>query len=310
MNDVSSTPNARRLSIVDAHVHFYDNKANTHAFLDARDDTYEALVGDYSALPRRYLPGDYLADTTSCDVQGVIWHEYLSDDAVKETRWAQHLAETSGLPQAMVALVDFLDPALEQRLETYRALPNVSAVREHLGWDTSNPKKRFAKRSDLLTDSRWRQGVAALLRHDFKCGLEIFSPQASDLLDVVRLYPDIGFTLAVMAWPLDISPDGFAKWKHDVGELGRCANVSADISAIECIFGLNWTTEQIAPWILSLIDAFGPDRIMFGSHLPIAKLSFGFDRLYGAYQHIVRDFSEDEKDLMFRRVAAEWFRIR
>lgn len=52
----------------------------------------------------------------------------------------------------------------------------------------------------------------------------------------------------------------------------------------------DWTIEQITPWILSLIEMFGPQRCMFGSHLPIAKLSFGFDHLYDAYQHIVRDF--------------------
>jgi predicted TIM-barrel fold metal-dependent hydrolase len=48
---------------------------------------------------------------------------------------------------------------------------------------------------------------------------------------------------------------------------------------------------------------------MFGSHLPINKLSFGFKTLYSAYQQIVADFSPDERDSMFRRVAVEWFRV-
>ena len=48
---------------------------------------------------------------------------------------------------------------------------------------------------------------------------------------------------------------------------------------------------------------------MFGSHLPISKLSFGFDRLYDAYQQIVAEFSQDEKDHLFRKAAADWFAI-
>lgn len=309
MSNPSAAP-GHPLRIVDAHVHFYDSDVNRHSFLVEKDDVYEALVGDYSSLPKTYLLESYLKDSKSCHVDGIIWHEYLSDDAVQETRWAQRLAESSAVPLALVALVDFLDPRLEQRLEVYRSLPNVTAVREHLGWDAANPLKRFAKRPDLLSDPAWQRGIARLRGHDFKCGLEVFAPQLPDLLKVVRLYPDLGFTLAVLAWPLDLTPAGFAQWRKDIGELSGCENVCADISAIECIFGMQWTLEQVSPWVLSLIETFGPNRCMFGSHLPIANLSFGFERLYDAYQQMVAGFSENERDKMFRGVANDWFRVR
>jgi predicted TIM-barrel fold metal-dependent hydrolase len=80
--------------------------------------------------------------------------------------------------------------------------------------------------------------------------------------------------------------------------------------AMECVFGMYWCLEQISPWVLSMVELFGPARCMFGSHLPIAKLSPGFDRIYAAYQQIVADFSVDEKDQMFRQVAADWFAIK
>jgi predicted TIM-barrel fold metal-dependent hydrolase len=295
---------------VDAHVHLYDSKANTHAFLNQKDEFFEALVGDYSSLPRTYLLDAYLADSQSCEVEGIVWHEFLSEDPVKESTWGQHLADTSTVRQTMAALVDFLDPRLEERLETYRSLFNVTAVREHLGWDATNPKRRFAKRPDLLTDSAWRRGLGCLRRHEFKCGLEVFSPQLPDLLEVVRLYPELGFTVAVLAWPLDLSLAGYEQWKRDLGNLSRYENVCAEISAIECVFGMNWKQKQVAHWILSLIEIFGPQRCMFGSHMPIAGLSVGFAPLYDAYRQIVSGFSEDEKDRMFRGVAADWFGVR
>lgn len=310
MNKYDTSPAFSRRAIVDAHVHFYDASQNKHGFLEKNDPTYEALVeGYFSRSPRTYLLDSYLKDSASCQVEGVVWHEYLSDDAVRETRWVQHLAEACPVPIALVALVDFLDPELEQRLETYRSLPNVAAVREHLGWDRTNPLKRFAKRPDLLSDPSWQRGLRHLRNHDFKCGLEIFAPQIPDLLRVVRLYPDIGFTLAVQAWPLDLGQAGFARWRSDLYELSRCDNVTADVSAIECVFGMNWTTEEISPWLLALIDMFGPTRCMFGSHLPIAKLSRGFDHLYRAYEQIIAGFSPAEQDQMLRGVAAAWFGI-
>ena len=48
------------LHIFDAHVHLFDGEANTYAFLEREDPTFRTIVGDYSALPRRYLPDDYL----------------------------------------------------------------------------------------------------------------------------------------------------------------------------------------------------------------------------------------------------------
>jgi predicted TIM-barrel fold metal-dependent hydrolase len=296
--------------IVDAHMHLFDNQANVHPFLGRPDATFEALIGDYSALPRRYLLDAYLSDSRSRDVRGIIWHEFVSDDPVREARWAQRLADSSPIPQAIVALVDFLDPRLEERLDIYRSLPDVTAVREHLGWDTANPARRFARRPDLLRDQAWRQGLARLQRYDFRCGLEIFSEQAPDLQDVVRLHPDIGFTLAVMGWPSDPSPAGFERWRADIGRLGRCENVCVSVSGIECIFGMGWTPDIPRPWVLSVIEAFGPHRCMLGSHMPIAGLSVGFERLYDAYAQIVAGFSADEQDQMLRGVAASWFRLR
>lgn len=72
---------------------------------------------------------------------------------------------------------------------------------------------------------------------------------------------------------------------------------------------MDWTQEQVSPWVLSLIDRFGPGRCMFGSHLPIAGLSRGFAPLFDAYRQIVRGCSVDEQDQMFCKVAADWFRI-
>ena len=169
------------LRIFDAHVHLFDCEANTYAFLEHEDRSFKSIAGDYSTLPRRYLTDDYLKHSAWCQIEGVAWYEFLSADPIREAQWAQHLGEASPVRQSMVVQVDFLDPALEQRLDAYAAPPNVVAVREHLGWDAGNALRRFAKRPDLLTDPAWRKGLGALRRHGFKCGIELFARQLSDL---------------------------------------------------------------------------------------------------------------------------------
>ena len=44
------------LRIFDAHVHLFDSNVNQYAFLEREDPTFRSLIGDYSTLPRRYLP--------------------------------------------------------------------------------------------------------------------------------------------------------------------------------------------------------------------------------------------------------------
>ena len=296
------------IKIVDSHIHFYDNKANKHHFLDEFDPNYAAFVGDYSKMPRKYLLENYLHDSTDYQVSGVVWHEFLSSDPIKEVKWAQDLTSQSRIRQAMVALIDFLDPELESKLEIYNTFSIVTAVREHMVWDNENPRKRFAKRSDILQDVNWQKRLELLNKYNFKCGLEIFAPQVPDLIKVIQLYPNIGFTIALMGWPLYISDEGYQLWVKDIKQLSQCKNICVGISAIECIFGMDWTLEQITPWILSAIEIF-EQRCMFGSHMPIANLSCSFTDLYTAYEKIIAGFSLAEKENLFHRVATNWFRV-
>jgi predicted TIM-barrel fold metal-dependent hydrolase len=113
---------------------------------------------------------------------------------------------------AIVGLASFLAPDLEATLDAYSQCPNVTSVREHLGWDDKNPMRRFAKRPDLLRDARWREGLKLLGRYNLKCSLELFSPQLPDLLPVVRENPATGFTIAVLGWPSSTDQQGFTHW--------------------------------------------------------------------------------------------------
>jgi predicted TIM-barrel fold metal-dependent hydrolase len=298
-----------RAAFVDAHAHLYDSRVIRYAIFERNDPTFEALVGNYSALPRSYLVEEYLRATRSRKVEGIVWHEFISEDPLKEMAWAEKLAAASDVPMALVGLVDLADPGLASRLEVYQAIPNLTAVRQHLGWDVHNPLRSMSSRPDLMTDPAWLRGLDSLTGQNLRCGLEVFAPQLPQLLAVVRAHPNIAFTIAVMGWPTDLGLDGYTRWRSQINELGRCENTCASVSAIECIFGLDWTEEQIEPWVTSVIEAFGPTRCMFGSHLPIDGLSHGFDRLYGAYERIVAAFSDDERDAVFRSTALKWFRV-
>jgi predicted TIM-barrel fold metal-dependent hydrolase len=297
---------AKRL-IIDSHLHLYDHKANFYSFLEQVDPMFQALIGDYSALPRKYLLNDYLADERDSEVVGIIWNEFLAGDPIEEVRWAQRLAEESPIPVAIVGLVDFLSPNLQSTLEAYAGCPNFCGVREHLAWDEDRPLRCFASRSDLLRDPQWKKGLKLLNRYRFSCQLEVFSTQLQDLLPIVRENPDAGFTIPVMGWPNQIDQEGFRHWQASLAELRNCENVAISISAFECIFGMNWSTAEVKPWVEAVFELFGTDRVMFGSHRPISRLATNFRSPYLAYGELTSGLSPSEQDAVFRANAARWF---
>jgi hypothetical protein len=70
--------------------------------------------------------------------------------------------------------VDFAEPGLQRRLEAYREVRGLSAVRQHLGWDEKAPLRRMAARPDFMRDPDWLKGLGMLEGLDLRCGLELF----------------------------------------------------------------------------------------------------------------------------------------
>src|SRR5277367_3190175 len=110
-------PTSQKRRIIDAHLHLYDHQANRHDFLETVDQTFVALVGDYSTIPKKYLFDDYLAEAADLQIDGIVWNEFLSSDPLREVQWAQAMAALLPVPMSIVALVDFLNPDLKARLE-------------------------------------------------------------------------------------------------------------------------------------------------------------------------------------------------
>ena len=234
-----------------------------------RSAGFEALVGDYSALPRRYLPEDYRADAGGLHIGQTVWAEFMSDTPLEELRWAQFLADETGHPTGMIASVDFCAPDSGR----------IRAVRQHLAWHPTNELLRFAPARDLLANAAWRRGLASMRKHDLACEIEVFATQLADLTAVARSFPDLRLVLPLMGWPIDLTEQGFRTWQSDMAELARCDNVVVKIFGAECIFGLDWTVPQVRPWVSATIGLFGPERCMFASHMPIAALSRGIGDL-------------------------------
>ncbi len=299
------------LKIVDCHFHFYDQKVNNYLFLADHDEKLALMWGESynTTLPATYLPRDYFKDMQDFHIEKLIMAELVSTDPLKEMHFAQTLADHHHQLAAAIANINLLDKNLPALLAEYAKIPVVRSVRDHLLWDPSNPNHCYTRREGILLEPIVAESFAAIQAYPFSFEFEIYAHEIPLVLRYATQFPSINFALHCMGWPIDQTPQGFQKWKRDMQALSECKNVFVKITAIECIFGLEWTLQQVEPWIKTTIDVFGPERCMFGSHLPISKLSRGVVALYEAYQASVSHLSEQEAACVFAETAKKFYRI-
>jgi len=64
-----------------------------------------------------------------------------------------------------------------------------------------------------------------------------------------------------------------------------------------------WTAADIRPYADVVLDAFGPDRVMFGSDWPVCELAASYAAVVG----LARELTADEG--VFGDTARRWYRL-
>lgn len=297
--------------IIDCHFHFYNKKSNHHPFLENYDAKLAHIWGQAynQRLPDVYSPQDYALDMTGLNVTNLVMAELVSTDPIKEMHFAQDLANNNPVLSAAIANIDLLDKKLPEVLAEYSRIPIVRSVRDHLLWDPNNSERCYTRRGGILSEPVVTSSFAAIQNYPFAFEFEIYAHDIPHVVRYAKQFPGINFALHCIGWPLDHTAQGFQRWKQDIHVLSECRNVFVKITAIECLFGLNWSLNQISPWIKTIIDVFGAERCMFGSHLPITKLSRGVNALYEAYQAIVSYLPKQDQQCLFSDTAKRFYRI-
>ncbi len=70
-----------------------------------------------------------------------------------------------------------------------------------------------------------------------------------------------------------------------------------------------WTIDSLKPWVLGCIEAFGVDRVVFGTNWPVDRLFSSYPDIVNAYRTLISGFSQDEQTKMFSGNAERLFRI-
>ncbi len=71
----------------------------------------------------------------------------------------------------------------------------------------------------------------------------------------------------------------------------------------------DWTPEQLRPYFDTVLSAFGPNRLMFGSDWPVCLVAVEYERWRAIVDDWIAELSADEQTRILGGTAVEAYRL-
>jgi len=247
-------------------------------------------------IRRDFLPADLEPELRAHNLDGCV--AVQARQSLAETRWLLELAEAASIIGGVVGWVDLRSPNVAQELEEFAEHPKFVGVR-HVVQD--EPDDQFMLREDF------QRGIAKLRRFGLTYDLLVFPRQLPAAIALVEKFPEQLFVLDHMAKP-PVKHGALSPWREQIRELAKLPNVACKVSGMVTEGDWqSWRADDFKPYLDLVFEAFGPDRLMFGSDWPVCLLAGNYDRVLGLAQGYVRQLGADAEAKVFGANAAGFY---
>ncbi|MCK0159187.1 amidohydrolase family protein [Allomuricauda sp. F6463D] len=259
--------------IIDSHQHFWKYDPIRDSWID----------GTMKTIQRDFLPSDLGPVLKKNNVDGCI--AIQADQSEDESNFLLNLAEENNFIKGVVGWVDLCDPNVDQRLAHYSQSPYFKGVRHILQ----------AERPEFMLQDAFLNGIEKLSFFDLTYDILVYSHQLKNSIALVSKFPEQRFVLDHLAKP-PIKSGKLGDWKNDIMELAKNTNVYCKLSGMvtEAVLG-NWSKEDFRPYMDVVLDAFGTERIMYGSDWPVCLLSGNYTEVLSIVSDYIDQFSVQEQ---------------
>jgi L-fuconolactonase len=271
---------------IDAHQHFWQ--------YDAQRDSW--ITDDMAAIKRDFLPPDLIPELATNGIDASI--AVQADQSEDETNFLLDLAGKHSQIAGVVGWVDLRSPSLEDRLEYFSHFEKLCGFRHVL---QSEPDDYFMLREDF------QRGIGAIERFGFTYDILIYPKQLSAAIDLVENFPKQPFIIDHMAKP-DIKSQRVEPWAAQMRELAQNPNVFCKVSGLVTEADWhNWSAEDFRPYFDVVFDAFGPDRLVYGSDWPVCLVAGTYHRVKRLIEDYVQQFSPGDHAKIFGGNAVRFY---
>lgn len=273
---------------IDAHHHLWRYNAADFPWMTEGMDT----------LRRDFLAADLEEMAHRAGVSGTIVVQ--ARQTTEETEWLSDLASASSLIRGVVGWAPLVDPEIAPLLERFAALPKVRGMR-HILHDEPDPFY-------MLRDE-FQRGLSRLKDHDLRYDLLIFESHLPQAIGLVDRHPQQIFIVDHVAKPR-IRERRISPWRENLKDLARRENVYCKLSGMVTEADWNlWREDDLQPYFETVIEAFTPQRTMFGSDWPVLNLAASYERWLTTVRNSIAAFSHSEQERILAGTAVEAYGI-
>ena len=249
-------------------------------------------------LRRDFLLDDLQKVTDEAGVAGTIVVE--TERSIEETEWLCGIAAASDLIRGVVGWAPLTSPTILLELETLAALPKIRAMRHPIH---DEPDDQFLLRDDF------NRGISALKEYDLRYDILVFEKHLPQTIEFVDRHPNQIFILDHIAKPR-IRDRVLSPWKENIQHLAERPNVYCKISGM--VTEDNWKTwsyDSLYPYIETVIEAFTPQRLMFGSDWPVVNLACSYSSWVCNVLTAISQLSTTERQKILGGTAVEAYAL-
>ena len=273
---------------VDAHQHFWRI---------SRGD-YGWLTPDQVPLYRDFLPADLAPLLTRYEIEETVLVQ--AAPSLKETLYLLDVAHHTPFVVGVVGWVDLESPEAidhigaltdDSYLVGVRAMIHDIADPEWLLRESLHPVLDFLADQQLALD--------ALIR-------PVHLPVLGEFLD---RYDDLRVVIDHGAKP-DIAGGMYDDWAGHLTALAqRNPNLFCKLSGLINEAGPQWSVATLKPYVQRIIDAFGPERVMWGSDWPVINAVATYDQWVAASGELLEGYNTKELAWMHGDTARHVYRL-
>lgn len=272
---------------IDAHHHFWQ--------VDRGD--YGWMTPDLTPLLRDFGPEDLAPLMAEAGINRTILIQAAETEA--ETDFLLDIAAWTDFVAGVVGWLDMTAPDFAARLDHYAVQPKWIGLRPML--------QEHAPA--LIATPQFRENLAEIARRGTPFDILTFPRHLPTLLEVLPEVPDLHGIVDHLSKP-DMTSGDLGQWGTDITRLAAHENLSCKLSGMVTEAGADWTPERIRPYLTHVAQAFGPDRLVFGTDWPVCTLAATHAEVTALARDLLGDlYGADDLRKIFETNAARFYRL-
>jgi L-fuconolactonase len=272
---------------IDAHHHCWKFDPQRHSWID----------DSMKVIQRDFFPEDLAPSLAENGVVGTVMVQVDMDEADNIFSLAQ--AKNYPFIKGVVGWIDLLAPDLSELLVQWKEQPIMKGFR-HIAQ---------AEPDDFLAGPGVIKGIEQLGKHGFTYDILIKPPQLNAASLLVEALPDQRFVIDHLAKPY-IAAGEIDAWKTGMQRIAKNDNVFCKISGM--VTEADWRTwndEQLRPYLETVLDIFGPERLMFGSDWPVCLVASGYTQWVQTVDKFLSTLTHAEQEAIWHHNACRFYNL-